>query len=55
MGLKKISDGWKDIKKLCIHPEHEPPRNYVYEAGTYEYTCPGCKYKTTFTVNPITC
>ena len=33
MGLKKISDA----PKTCLHPEHDPPRHYAYENGTYEY------------------
>ena len=47
MGLKKISD----VPKTCLHPEHDPPRHYAYENGTYEYTCPGCSKKQVFTVS----
>lgn len=48
--LKKISEP----KETCNHPEHNPPMHMVYENGTYEYTCPACGNKQTFTVNKPT-
>lgn len=64
MPLRKIADrkhhpGWhKDPGKPklpCQHPEHNPPGNMLYEPGaTYEYECPGCGKKVTFTVPIVT-
>ena len=44
----------KDIKPPCNHPEHNPPDNICLEPGVYEYTCPNCGEKTTFTVPLVT-
>lgn len=51
MSLKKISEP----QLPCLHPEHNPPTMIVLKPGTYEYTCPACGKKTTFTVPLITC
>ena len=33
------------VKKMCVHPEHQPPGHFYMEPGsTYEYTCPGCGF-----------
>lgn len=45
--LKKIEND----EKICVSPEHTPPSHMVYRPGTYEWTCPKCKTKTTFRVN----
>ena len=50
-GTRKI----RDIKPLCLHPEHKPPKYCVFEPGEYEHICPGCGYKTIFTVPRISC
>lgn len=49
-GLKKIADFPYD--RPCHHPEHNPPGMIVLPSGTYEYTCPGCGFKTHFVVLP---
>lgn len=41
-------------EKVCNNPEHNPPMHIYLEPGTYEYTCPGCGKKVTFTVNQVT-
>lgn len=50
-GLKKISDA----PRPCLSGEHNPPSMIVLQPGTYEYTCPMCGYKTTFSVHATTC
>ena len=37
-------------KKICRHPEHDPPGHIVLEPGIYTYQCPACKKAVTFTV-----
>ena len=32
-------------KKVCFHPEHNPPSHIVLQPGTYKHTCPGCGEK----------
>lgn len=46
MPTKKIADA----PMPCLCPDHEPPRNRVFDPGTYEHTCPSCGKKTVFTV-----
>lgn len=46
MTLRKIADP----PQICTHPEHGPPTHIVLEPGTWEHTCPGCGFKTIFTV-----
>jgi predicted RNA-binding Zn-ribbon protein involved in translation (DUF1610 family) len=53
MPLKKI-DTPENMKKICLHPEHNPPMHIVLEPGKYEYTCPACGNKVIFTVPLIT-
>jgi hypothetical protein len=48
-GLRKIGEA----KMPCIHPEHNPPTHIVLEPGLYEYECPGCGRKITFSVPAI--
>lgn len=51
--LRKI-DKWPDRwvrPKICANSAHYPPGMIVLENGEYEWTCPGCKYKTYFVVN----
>lgn len=50
MGLEKIEDFTKNLKKICRHPEHEPPRFIVLSPGRYKHTCPCCGHVTNFTV-----
>jgi len=49
-GLRKI----RDIE-LCLSPEHNPPGQIVLEPGEYEYICPACGHRVTFTVPAIVC
>jgi hypothetical protein len=35
----------------CFDADHNPPSMMVYEPGTYEHTCSGCKRVIIFTVN----
>lgn len=48
-GLKKIKDLPKE--QACISSEHNPPMHIVLEDGVYEYICPQCGHRRTFTVN----
>jgi predicted RNA-binding Zn-ribbon protein involved in translation (DUF1610 family) len=45
----------KDPEPFCTSPEHNPPDNITLPAGTYEYTCPNCGHKTTFTIGQVYC
>ena len=49
MPLKKI----KEPEPVCIHSEHNPPAHYLYEPGTYEYTCPACGRTVVFSIPQI--
>ena len=53
------STGWlrkiADAPKPCLSPEHNPPNMIHLEPWTYEYVCPSCGLKTTFTVPLVTC
>jgi len=42
-----LPDQWR---RVCTHPEHNPPSMMVYQPGVYEHTCPGCGRRVTFTV-----
>ena len=67
MGLKKIDfevGAWAMYSGLrktadapcpCLDPEHDPPGNIVLPPGMYEYVCPGCGTKVTFSVPMMTC
>lgn len=48
-GLFKI----EDCKYPCNNPEHNPPGHIVLKPGRYEYICPGCGHRQTFTVPSI--
>jgi hypothetical protein len=50
-GLRKI----RDSKPPCLSPSHNPPSHIVLEPGDYEYVCPSCGQRTTFTVPYVTC
>ncbi len=50
-GLRKIADA----PQQCLSPEHNPPSMIHLDPGTYEYVCPSCGHKTTFTVPLVTC
>ena len=41
----------KEEEKICMHPEHEPPRYMVLESGTYKHVCPNCGKEKIFTVS----
>lgn len=43
----------KHNKKLCMHPDHNPPLHMVFQPGDYEHTCPSCGGKIIFTVPTI--
>lgn len=49
-GLRRIADA----PRPCLSPEHNPPSRIYLEAGSYEYVCPSCGHKTTFSVPLIT-
>lgn len=46
-GLKKIADL---PKPPCRSPKHLPPTHIALPPGVYEYTCPACGGKSSFTV-----
>ena len=46
--LEKIADA---PPQPCMHPEHNPPSQMVYQPGTYRYTCPACGYNVTFVIH----
>lgn len=48
MPTKRIGD--PPGRKVCLHPEHNPPTMVVWEPGIYEHTCPGCGRKVQFVV-----
>lgn len=53
MPTRKVSDDkWPD-EEVCQHPDHNPPAMRVFEPGTYEHQCSGCKRKFTFTVGAV--
>jgi hypothetical protein len=54
MPTRKIRDIPWD-RKVCYHPEHDPPGHMVYQPGVWEHTCPGCGKVTVFTVYPTMC
>jgi hypothetical protein len=41
----------KGTSSPCMHHEHNPPMFYVYQNGTYEWTCPGCGHRQYLTVH----
>lgn len=41
-----------DVKRPCLHPEHNPPSMIVLAPGVYSHTCPGCGHVSNFTVYP---
>jgi Zn finger protein HypA/HybF involved in hydrogenase expression len=41
-------------KLPCMCPQHEPPTMKVFDAGTYQHTCPKCGEVTIFEVPLIT-
>jgi len=34
----------------CRDPDHDPPRNMVFEPGVWRHVCPSCGHEQTFTV-----
>lgn len=46
MPLRKI----REPEKVCLNPEHEPPKYIVLSPGVYEHECPGCHKKSYFEV-----
>ncbi len=48
MPLRKIRD--LERPNICRHREHNPPNMIVLPPGVYEYECPGCGRKMTFTI-----
>ena len=50
MPTRKIKDFRDDDKKVCRHPEHNPPTMKVFEPGVYEHECPACGNKQIITV-----
>lgn len=53
MPLVKISEPTRE--EQCTSSEHNPPMHIVLDPGTYEYTCPQCGKKVTFTVPMVMC
>jgi len=49
-GIRKIGD--VPEKKVCNHPEHNPPMHWSPPPGTYEYVCPSCGNKKTIHIGP---
>jgi hypothetical protein len=52
MPTKKIADSPES--RVCLNPEHNPPKFRVWSPGRYEHTCPGCGFVQFFTVPRIT-
>lgn len=46
--LKKLRD--LAPTTTCEHAEHNPPSLLGIGTGTFEYTCPGCRQITVFTI-----
>lgn len=43
MPFRKVPETEGELpRKVCRHPEHEPPTMRVLEPGAYEWTCPAC-------------
>jgi len=40
-----------DNRKVCRHPEHNPPSMRVFEPGLYEHECPACGHTQVFKVD----
>jgi hypothetical protein len=39
---------WRNMKKICTNPSHNPPMDLYIEPGTtIIHTCPGCGQQTT--------
>ncbi len=49
MPTRKIAEA--PSYRFCRHPDHEPPQYRLFEPGTYEHTCPGCRSTRVFTVH----
>lgn len=49
MSLRKIA-GPPGLSS-CQEEEHFPPQHLSLTPGVYEWTCPVCQHRTTFTVN----
>lgn len=49
MPFRKLND----LPPPCQHPEHNQPSHRHLPVGRYEYECPGCGKKTTFTVGSL--
>jgi len=50
MSTRKLDEP-KLNKEQCHNPEHDPPKMMVFEPGSYEHECPGCKMKQYFRIN----
>lgn len=48
----KDNGTWRPLRKVCRHPEHDPPTMMVFSPGVWKHTCPACGRSTTFTVYP---
>lgn len=41
--IDKTMQGWGEVKKSCLHPEHNPPAHIVIPFGhKLIHTCPHC-------------
>ena len=55
MPTRKINSDKESLQTYCSHPDHNPPSHMVFQPGSYEHVCSGCKRKMMFTVNGIYC
>ena len=53
MPIRKIHD--IEPRKVCRHPDHNPPSMIVLKPGVYEHLCPACGKRVVFTIPAEVC